>query len=69
MADDFIKRIRANKKAMTAAAAALPGLVYEAMKAGHTWQELGTELGVGKARIYQLRADGERNSTRGLPNS
>lgn len=62
MADDFIKRIRANKKIIADAAAALPILVYQAMQAGHTWQELADELGVGKARIYQLRAEGERAS-------
>jgi hypothetical protein len=59
MADDFIRRIRANRKRVSDAAAELPTLVYEAMKAGHSWRELADELGVQKARIYQLRADGE----------
>lgn len=64
MADHFIRRIRANRKMVSDAAAELPVLVYEAMKAGHTWNELSEELSVGKARIYQLRAEGERRVSR-----
>lgn len=59
MADDFIRRLRANRKRADDAAAELPVIVWEAMTAGHTWQELAEELGVGKARIYQLRAQGD----------
>lgn len=39
--------------------AELPALVREALDAGHTWQELSEELGVSKARVYQIR-DGTR---------
>lgn len=60
VADDaYIRRIRAHLKRQ----AELPTLVYEAMTAGgHPWQELATLLGVRKARIYQLRAQGEREA-------
>jgi hypothetical protein len=54
--DPYIRRIRAHLKRQ----AELPMLVYEAMtQGGHTWQELAELLGVQKARIYQLRAQGD----------
>lgn len=64
VADDFIKRIRSNKKRLNETMAELPVLVYGAMKAGHHWRELADELAVGKARIYQLRAEGEAAENR-----
>lgn len=54
--DPYIRRIRAHLRRQ----AELPALVYEAMtEGGHPWQELAELLGVRKARIYQLRAQGE----------
>lgn len=60
MAEDlYIRRIRAHLKRD-----ALPTLVYEAMElGGHTWQEMAELLGVKKARVYQLRAQGDPNGS------
>lgn len=63
MPDDFIKRLRANRKRFNDAVDELPIIIYEAIKAGRPWRELAEELKVGKARVYQLRAEGERQAT------
>ncbi|AXH47577.1 helix-turn-helix DNA-binding domain protein [Mycobacterium phage IHOP] len=39
--------------------AELPRLVWEAMQAGCTWQQVAEALGVSKQRVYQLRAAGK----------
>jgi DNA invertase Pin-like site-specific DNA recombinase len=54
--DKALRRIRANRRKNAETDAELPQLVRDAFDAGHTWQQIAKELGVGKARVYQLRA-------------
>ncbi|ACF34198.1 hypothetical protein SEA_MINDY_30 [Mycobacterium phage Mindy] len=54
-----LDRIRANRGKRAALDAELPRLVWEAMQAGCTWQQVAEALGVSKQRVYQLRAAGK----------
>lgn len=60
MAVDHIRRVRVLRKRTDEDAKALAVAVYEAMQAGHKWPELAAALGVKRARVYQLRAQGEQ---------
>ncbi|QDF17645.1 helix-turn-helix DNA binding domain protein [Mycobacterium phage Saints25] len=53
-----LDRIRANRGKRAALDAELPRLVWEAMQAGCTWQQVAEALNISKARVYQLRAAG-----------
>ena len=56
--DNAMRRLRANKRKADEAADERPQLVRDCFDAGHSWQQIAKVLGVGKARVYQLRAQG-----------
>jgi transposase len=66
MADNpYARQIRAKRKRMETDAAGMPRLVYDAMtKGGLSWEDIAKLLDVKKARVYQLRAQGEKESAR-----
>ncbi|ORV20189.1 hypothetical protein AWB98_29430 [Mycolicibacterium conceptionense] len=56
--------IRATRARITELDDELPSLVREAFCEGNSWRDIAGLLGVSKARVYQLRADGRANQAK-----